>query len=93
MLSGIDIVVDEVHSPEDERIHTDEAKVKPCSPPKRGKLGKTRRRGWLSKVCVPAYRCACEIRTKAKLCIYTTSKFIAGVLDRLLREKILLLHQ
>jgi hypothetical protein len=52
MLSGIDIVVDEVHSTEDERTHTDEAKVKPRTPPKRGKLGKTRRTGWLSKVCV-----------------------------------------
>ena len=56
MLSGTDIVVDEVHSPEDERTHTDEAKVKPCSSPKRGKLGKTRRRGWLSEVCVPGRR-------------------------------------
>jgi len=52
MLSGINGVVDEVHSPKDERTHTDKAKVKPRSPPKRGKLGKTRRREWLSEVCV-----------------------------------------
>jgi hypothetical protein len=45
MLSDIDTVVDDIQSPEDERTHTDEAKVKLRSPPKREKLGKTRRRG------------------------------------------------
>jgi hypothetical protein len=58
MLSGINGVVDEVHSPKHERTHTDEAKVKPRSLPKRGKLGRTRRREWLSEVCclVAKYR-------------------------------------